>query len=154
MRAPSSSTVNQTTSSAEPSSKLEPHYPAVDESLLLAAMKGAADGASTPMSTNSQHSQMHLVPSVSSLLQERQQTHGSFEANAAISQHIKSAMRLIIGNEGWYKLDPVLRESLEQIALKLSRISTGAARTEDHWRDIAGYATLAANFLSKGNTLG
>lgn len=78
-------------------------------------------------------------------LKERQGTHGSFERNAHLSQLLKHIMKT---NGSWDDLSPVQRESLDMIALKISRILTGNANEPDHWRDIAGYATLAENELT------
>lgn len=75
------------------------------------------------------------------LLQDREKTHGSFVTNACISQGLKASMR---GAGDWNALHPVHRESMEMIALKLSRILSGQAMFKDHWDDIAGYASLAA----------
>lgn len=74
------------------------------------------------------------------LLQERQKTHGSFETNAEISQQFKA----IFARYGAGGLDPVYREALDMIALKLSRILSGQHAYRDHWDDVAGYAKLAA----------
>lgn len=74
------------------------------------------------------------------LLQEREKTHGSFAMNAQISQAIKNAMF----ENSMRPKKPVHRESLEMIALKLSRICSGQANFKDHWDDIAGYAKLGS----------
>ena len=72
------------------------------------------------------------------LLVERQKTHGSFAANAKISQAIKT----IISENLEPGAKDAQREALEMIALKLSRILSGQADFKDHWDDIAGYAKL------------
>jgi hypothetical protein len=41
-------------------------------------------------------------------------------------------------------MSDVKKESLEMIALKLSRILSGQADYRDHWDDIAGYVRLAS----------
>lgn len=74
------------------------------------------------------------------LLVERQKTHGNFRDNATISQNIKSLFRMY----GYDKFDPVHREALDMIALKLSRILSAQQNFHDHWDDIAGYAKLGS----------
>ena len=79
------------------------------------------------------------------LLQERQKTHGSFETNAKVSQHLKSVFMA----HGYRTLNPVWAEALDMIALKISRILSGQADFKDHWDDIAGYAKLGAEACQK-----
>lgn len=81
----------------------------------------------------------------SALLTVRQTTHGDFEANAVISQKLKELTRL---HSVGYR-DPVQREALDMIALKLSRILSGDGKFRDHWDDIAGYATLVSKHLGE-----
>lgn len=75
-----------------------------------------------------------------SITQTRHKTHGSFAENAEVSQHIKDLLR---SRPGYSKLTNVQRESVDMIALKLSRIVSGKAGEKDHWVDIGGYADLA-----------
>ncbi|TXG96278.1 MAG: hypothetical protein E6R08_09850 [Nevskiaceae bacterium] len=75
------------------------------------------------------------------LLKTRGSSHGNWKDQAALSQNIKT----VLGIDTNPNLRPDERESLEMIAVKLSRILTGDPHFEDHWRDIAGYATLAAD---------
>ena len=79
------------------------------------------------------------------LLVERQQTHGDFECNANISQELKE----LFVRRGRRLDNPVHRESLDMIALKISRILSGHENYRDHWDDIAGYAKLAAESCKK-----
>jgi Domain of unknown function (DUF6378) len=76
------------------------------------------------------------------LLGEREKTHGSFYQNANIAQTIRWLFREQIG---WQTASMRQREALDQIATKLSRILSGQPDFADHWKDIAGYAELAAN---------
>lgn len=78
---------------------------------------------------------------IESLLDERGQTHGSFSHSAATVQLIKQRMR---SEDGWRDLLAAQKEALEMIAHKIGRILHGNPHEPDHWRDIAGYATLAA----------
>lgn len=69
----------------------------------------------------------------------RNATHGDFRENARISQATKEIWR---SSPYWHKLSPVTRESLDQQALKVSRILSGQEDFADHWLDIEGYARL------------
>jgi hypothetical protein len=72
------------------------------------------------------------------LLNEREKTHGDYSLVAAVSQALKSALRL-----GPYdELPSVHRESLEMICVKMARIVCGNHYEYDHPTDIAGYANL------------
>ena len=48
-------------------------------------------------------------------------------------------------------LSPQQQEALEMICHKIARIVAGNPNFVDHWRDIAGYATLVANELEAKN---
>lgn len=78
---------------------------------------------------------------IAPLLKERGSTHGDWKTQATFAQNIKT----VLGLDTNPSLRPDEREALEMISVKLSRILTGDAHFEDHWRDIAGYATLAAD---------
>ena len=80
------------------------------------------------------------------LLDARGSTHGDFTTNSAISHALKLIMR---GSPNWPKLSATQTEALEMIVHKISRALAGDHDHEDHWRDIAGYATLAADRLPK-----
>lgn len=80
------------------------------------------------------------------ILAERQKTHGSFESHARLSQGFKD---LACNSVSWCKLDSAQRESLEMIFHKAARILNGDPNHEDHWADIAGYATLVSKDLKR-----
>jgi hypothetical protein len=75
------------------------------------------------------------------VLTAREKTHGPFANNAKISQDLKQ----IFKSAGIFSAVP--REALDMIATKLSRILSGHVANIDHWRDIAGYATLVVEAL-------
>jgi hypothetical protein len=77
---------------------------------------------------------------VERLTQERRQTHGNFRDNARLSQKLKSTFR---STAAWDYLDDVEKESLDMIALKISRILSGKSLERQHWEDVEGYAHLA-----------
>jgi hypothetical protein len=74
------------------------------------------------------------------LLSTRRQTHGNFRDNARLSQRLKSIFR---STASWDHLDDVEKESLDMIALKISRILSGKSLEKQHWEDVKGYAALA-----------
>lgn len=78
------------------------------------------------------------------MLQDRGRNYGDYRTNAALSQALKDVMH---SAPGWGKLSPDKKESLEMIALKISRILNGNSDHQDGWADIIGYATLIATIL-------
>lgn len=80
------------------------------------------------------------------LIAERHTTHGDFADNARVSQGLKTIFHEEIDCK---PISVEAAESLDMIALKLSRILSGRADEPDHWRDIAGYATLVVKELEK-----
>lgn len=81
---------------------------------------------------------------VSSILEERQKTHGDFAHHAVIAQGLKAH----ISNSG-QQLSAVQAEGLEMILHKVARILNGNPNHKDHWDDIAGYATLVSREIEK-----
>lgn len=78
--------------------------------------------------------------STAALLNTRGTTHGSFADNARNGQFLRDFYR---SQPAWAAMPDIHREALDMIACKLSRILSGQSTHDDHWRDIAGYATLA-----------
>ena len=77
------------------------------------------------------------------LLNEREKTHGDYSLVAAVSQALKSALRL-----GPYDEVPAIhRESLELNCMKMARIVCGDHNEPDHWTDIKGYAELVLRHI-------
>lgn len=72
-------------------------------------------------------------------LTQRGGTYGDFRDNARISQNIKKAMQ---DSPNWQVLPPYIKEGLELIALKMSRILSGDPLYGDNPHDIIGYAKL------------
>jgi len=77
---------------------------------------------------------------VDNILEVRGSSYGDWPIQSQVSQSIKRAMK---HSPNWPKLPPPHRESLEMIAVKISRILNGDYNHADSWEDIAGYATLA-----------
>lgn len=82
--------------------------------------------------------------SVRKVLAARGKTHGDFGEHARIAQALKDVMH---ASDGWARLNPAQRESLEMNVHKVGRILAGNPDHRDHWADIAGYAQLVADRL-------
>jgi hypothetical protein len=80
------------------------------------------------------------------LVRHRQVTHGPFRVHAQCKQSLKSAFK----HHQRKGLDAVKRTALDMIFEKISRIAAGDPSFIDHWEDIAGYATLAAQDIREG----
>ena len=80
---------------------------------------------------------------INTMLDASEQVHGEFFHTALIAQSIKSHLHPHLDPDA----DPIIPEALDMIASKLARVVSGDALHLDHWDDIAGYATLVANFL-------
>ena len=76
---------------------------------------------------------------VEETLVERGDRYGAFTDNAAVTQCLKETMR---HTQNWDRLEPEMREALDMIAHKISRILNGDPNYTDSWHDIAGYAQL------------
>ena len=87
---------------------------------------------------------MTKIIGITSLLGEREKTHGSFPENANFSQQLKEMMR---DTRNWGECSDEQREALEMVAVKLSRILTGDHNFPDHWKDVAGYSNLIVRSL-------
>ena len=80
------------------------------------------------------------------LLSERGTTHGSFTDNAHYAQRLRELWR---SSPAWTSMPKEHREALDQMAGKFSRILSGQSSFRDHFDDIAGYATLAAEACTR-----
>lgn len=93
---------------------------------------------------------------VAEITTARGSVYGPFLHNALVAQHIKAAMRALPDpdNEGlkWENLPIDVREGLDLIALKISRIVTGDPEYLDNWDDIGGYAKIVADRIRKSRT--
>ncbi len=77
------------------------------------------------------------------LLEERNTTHGAFTSNARVAQAIKEALKL---GDNVDRLTDEHKEALSMIAHKMARIVSGDCTFDDHWDDLAGYASLPKKF--------
>lgn len=80
------------------------------------------------------------------ILNERQHTHGSFFLNSRISQEFKRIFEIHMEGKSF---SPEMREALDMIFHKISRIAAGNPYEADHWADIAGYAELVVKSLEE-----
>ena len=92
---------------------------------------------------------MHMKPedAVGDTLKARDKTHGDYILQACCSQILKLHYR---NTKNWVELSAYQQESLEMIAVKISRILNGDPNEPDHWHDISGYAKLVEDALKGG----
>lgn len=76
------------------------------------------------------------------ILAERGQTHGDFSNQAECAQDLKKAFYNWAQHN---KLTPYMKEAVDMILHKMARVATGNPSVQDHWDDIAGYATLVSD---------
>lgn len=86
------------------------------------------------------------------IIESRESSHGDYRKQAAMAQALKCIVNDPAVREN-SELSDAQRESLDMICVKISRILNGNPNEPDHWRDIAGYATLISNLLTKGTHL-
>jgi hypothetical protein len=87
------------------------------------------------------------MTNINDTLNERAKTHGDFRENGRIMQMLKDASKT---GKNWTFLTDDKKEAIEMILHKIGRILSGNPDEPDHWKDIAGYATLVENILTKG----
>jgi hypothetical protein len=84
---------------------------------------------------------------VNEITTKRRSVYGPFLHNAMVAQALKQALRNLPDPDNEKRFDDLpldVREGLDLIALKMSRIVTGDPEYLDNWDDIAGYATIVA----------
>lgn len=82
-----------------------------------------------------------------SVLAERGNRYGNYLEQTKISNKIKEAMQEV---PDYWDMETDIKDALEMIAVKMSRIVNGDPNYADNWADIAGYATLVKDRL-EGN---
>lgn len=83
------------------------------------------------------------MSNIEDTLKDRGAKYGEFGNHAVISQRLKAVYQ---HNEG---LNDIHMEALDMIMHKIARILNGDPNYIDSWHDIAGYATLVEQTLSK-----
>lgn len=83
------------------------------------------------------------------LLAERATQHGDIRDNAYFTLQLLEVMESAGGTGffGWTTLSREQKLCLLMIQHKVGRILSGNAQEPDHWKDIAGYATLIVKIL-------
>jgi hypothetical protein len=89
---------------------------------------------------------MRDLPDINETLAERGKTHGDWPVQAEVADYIISTIagKMNRDSDIWWHMTPSQRQAITLIATKLARIACGNPHEVDHWHDIAGYATLAA----------
>lgn len=86
------------------------------------------------------------MPTIESIIAERETTHGDYKEQAAFAQNFKRMMR---AGRSWEQLDYYQAQSMEAFCDKIARILAGNFNDIDHWRDISGYAALVVRELEQ-----
>lgn len=87
---------------------------------------------------------------INETLAVRETRYGEYMDVATIAQNLKFVMQQSVN---WNHLEADQMESLDMIANKIARILNGDPNYDDSWHDIAGYATLVAERLRKGQVM-
>lgn len=85
-----------------------------------------------------------METNIADVLAERGSRYGEFKSHAMITTALKNVIHEYDG-----MLNDSQREALDMIAHKIGRILNGDPNYADSWIDIAGYAKLVADELSK-----
>jgi len=85
--------------------------------------------------------------SIDDTIKGRDASYGPFAKQAGMAQTLKAIMRTA---RGWDNLDSDMKEALDMIAAKMSRVLIGDPKVADSWHDIAGYARLVELRLAPG----
>lgn len=80
------------------------------------------------------------------ILAERGSTYGDFTDQSRIEQTL---MDTLMAEPGWQGLQPFERSAMQMICVKMARVVNGKPH-EDNYRDMSGYATLAADRVAGG----
>ena len=88
---------------------------------------------------------------IDAILAEREKTHGSFSIHADCTQTLEDTFYSFKEKDYF---TAVQLEALHMIFHKLGRIAAGSPHFQDHWDDIAGYATLVSRDISRRKTKG
>lgn len=83
---------------------------------------------------------------IANVLAERETTHGDFTDVARVTKGIQGAFR---ASPNWNRLNAVQGLALDMIAMKAARALCGDPSEPDHWADLAGYAQLVVDRISR-----
>ena len=93
---------------------------------------------------------MSSISKIQQILNERNSTHGYWKNQAEAACTIRGAIACCTSSA----LNPYQSEAINMIIVKISRIISGDPNIQDHWEDIAGYATLVAKELESEQSRG
>lgn len=115
---------------------------------------GASESSSgdiSAMEASSTPAPSYPPSQVDTLLADRATTHGDIRDNAHFTFGLLELMEGVgaTGFDGWSTLTREQKLVLLMIQHKIGRILSGNAYEVDHWKDIAGYATLIVKILEK-----
>jgi hypothetical protein len=79
-------------------------------------------------------------------LAQRGDRYASFRDNSQVAQALKDVMRQA---PNWPTAPGYVREALDMIASKISRMLTGDTLYEDNFHDIQGYANLMEGYAAE-----
>lgn len=79
------------------------------------------------------------------VIEGRAKTHGDY----SVGSNIALVMHRTLKRHGVEELDDEMQYALWMFCAKISRILSGNPRDVDHWRDIAGYASLVQKYLEE-----
>ena len=83
---------------------------------------------------------------IQSILAERGNRYGRFDAHALVTQRLKQALT---SGTNWDFLEPDAKEALEMIVHKIGRILSGDPDYDDSWVDICGYSQLIVDRIRR-----
>lgn len=86
---------------------------------------------------------------IEEILANRRKSHGEFCEVAKLHTQLIECFKTHSTNTWEVDYNEAQMVALDMIFHKLSRIGCGNNREIDHWRDIAGYATLVVKELDK-----
>ena len=90
------------------------------------------------------------MTNVAEILEERGKTHGDFHEQASTAQALKEVAH---NTRNWAKLTPEMREAIDMILHKCSRILNGDPSHDDTWTDLGGYSELGKLSIPRYNHL-
>jgi hypothetical protein len=77
---------------------------------------------------------------------DKVKTHGDFALAATLATGLKERIHFAAGED---RLDPVSRETLDQITSRIGRIVYGEAEHAKHWQDIIGFCQARLDVLER-----
>jgi len=91
-----------------------------------------------------------MLDEIKKILEERGAVYGEYAEVAFTSQALKSAMH---SGHAWWDMPDEIKESLEMVANKISRMVNGSCMHEDNILDIMGYMQLALDRVRESDAL-